>query len=118
VAQINIRVEDETKDKWQDYVDSTDKFQNLTQLIKFSIYEEMRDEEGIDTDILDAHTQQLRGEIEELDRSVRALDSSVMTTDEFEEFADGLREYIESEIEYMEKQALVGMTRDRPNPVE
>ncbi|GAB7091000.1 hypothetical protein JCM18237_12710 [Halorubrum luteum] len=99
-------------------MDSTDKFQNLTQLIKYSIHEEMRDEEGIDTDVLDSHTQQIRGEIEELDRSVRALDSSVMTTEEFEEFADGLREYIESEIEYMEKQALVGMTRDRPDPVE
>jgi len=118
VAQINIRVDDTTKQKWEEYIDSTDKVQNLTQLIKFAINEEMREDDGLDTDILDAHTQQIRGEIEELDRSLRALDNSVMTTDEFEEFADGLREYIESEIEYMETQALVGMTRDRPDPYE
>lgn len=99
-------------------MDSTDKFQNLTQLIKFSIHEEMRDEDGIDTDVIEEHTQHIRKEIDELDRSVRALDSSVMTSEEFEEFASGLREYIESEIEYMENQALVGMKRDRPNQRE
>jgi len=112
VTQINIRVDNSTKQKWEEYIDSTDKFQNLTQLIKYSIHEEMRDEEGIDTDVLDAHTQQLRSEIQELDRSVRALDNRTVKEEEFEEIAETLIEIIQSESEEMKEAAISGLAPD------
>ncbi|QCS42867.1 hypothetical protein [Natrinema versiforme] len=45
-VQVNLRVEEERKDEWQEYVSESDDFQTLTDLIRVSVSQQMRREEG------------------------------------------------------------------------
>jgi len=113
--QVHISVSEEKKERWKEYAEKNPQHDNLSQLIRFAVEQEIYDAEGeLNTERLEDTQQEILSEIEELDRSVRALDNSVVTTEEFNEFENSFEMVLDTLLD----RYITGLVNDNLHYIE
>ena len=102
MSQLHVSLDSDKKSRWEEYADENPEFDNLSQLVRFSVEQEIQsDDDMSDIDVISDSQEQVLEMIEEIDRDIRALDNSVLTEDEFDEFRSEYDTALEPMIEFL-----------------
>ena len=95
--QIHITVDRQKKKEWEEYYEEHPAFENLSQLIRYSVRKEIyQDDENDDVDELEDVLNEIRKEIENLNVSMRAIDNDMLAEESFTEFKNNYDNTVES----------------------
>lgn len=123
MAQIHLIVDDEQKERWENHTDENPQYDNLSQLIRYSVANEIHGSSetgGLEPEVIENHTGEVISEIDQLDRNIRAIDSAMVTQDELDEVLEAIAGRIDHQLDDMmdEWEAVTEHAADRPSVVQ
>lgn len=102
VAQINIKLPQEQKDKWVKYTEENHEFASLSQLIKYSVENEIQGEVeesgGIDKEMFLAVTQEIRQQLDQVYDKTSTISDDMLTYDDYWENEQAQYEQLEEDL--------------------
>lgn len=102
MSQLHVSLDPDKKSRWEEYAEESPEFDNLSQLVRFAVEQEIQNENDMSSiDMISDSQEQVLEMIEEIDRDIRALDNSVLTEEEFNEFKSEYDTALEPMIEFL-----------------